>query len=304
MAAPKLFDRKLLQRRRDRAAQNGELTDFLLERAADEMIERLQGVERDFRRILIAGAYHGLLARKIEAHVRPGSQIVAMEPNQRLLSHYAGVKLCADEELLPIRSGAFDLILSGLALHLVNDLPGALIQLRRSLVPDGLFLGAVLGGASLQELRTAFLQAETELEDGVSPRVAPMADIRDYGALLQRAGFALPVADADLVEVTYPSPMALMRDLRNMGASNMLTERRKTPLRRATFARALEIYKERFSAGGGRIRASFEILHLAGWAPHENQQKPLQPGSATKRLADALGVEEHILRTPPARPRD
>lgn len=304
MAPPKLFDRKLLLSRRNRAAQNGELTDFLLERTATEMAERLQGVEREFENILIAGAYHGLLARKIEACANPGSRIVAMEPDPTLLSMYGGLKVRADEELLPFRNGAFDLVLSGLSLHLVNDLPGALIQIRRALKPDGLFLGAVLGGATLQELREAFIQAETELEGGISPRIAPMADIRDYGALLQRAGFALPVADADLVEVTYRSPLALMRDLRNMGASNMLSERRKTPLRRSTLARAVEIYQQRFPAGNGRIRASFEILHLAGWAPHESQQKPLRPGSATTRLAEALGVEEHILQTPPVRSRD
>jgi hypothetical protein len=154
----------------------------------------------------------------------------------------------------------------------------------------------VLGGATLQELREAFLQAELELEGGISPRVAPMADIREFGGLLQRAGFALPVVDSDLLTVTYVSPLALMRDLRAMGAGNALSERRKTPLRRATLLRAAELYAERFPAAGGRVRASFEIIHLSGWSPHESQQKPLSPGSAKSRLAGALGVKEHRLK--------
>jgi SAM-dependent methyltransferase len=197
---------------------------------------------------------------------------------------------------VPFRDGAFDLVASALSLQLVNDLPGTLIQIRRALKPDGLFLASVLGGATLAELREAFMEAETELEGGVSPRVAPMADIRDYGGLLQRAGLALSVADSDLVTVTYASPLALMHDLRAMGATNVLRERRRTPLRRRTRLRAMELYFERFAGPGGRIRATFEIIHLLGWAPHDSQQKPLKPGSAAARLADALGVPEHRLK--------
>ena len=221
-----------------------------------------------------------------------------MEASAALLALCPPPKVQADEELLPFRDGAFDLIVSALSLQFVNDLPGALVQIRRALRPDGLFLGAVLGGLTLSELREAFMQAELELDGGASPRIAPMADIRDFGGLLQRAGFALPVADADSVTVTYDSPLALMLDLRAMGAGNVLTERRKRPLRRATLYRAVEIYADRFSAGGGRVKASFEIIHLAGWSPHESQQKPLKPGSAAARLADALGVEEHKLKGP------
>jgi hypothetical protein len=184
-----------------------------------------------------------------------------------------------------------------LSLHFANDLPGALIQTRRALKPDGLFLGTMLGGATLEELRTSFAQAETEIEGGLSPRVSPMADLRDLGGLLQRAGFALPVADSDTVTATYATPLALMRDLRAMGATNVLTARRKSPLRRATLARAIEIYQENFAAPGGRIRATFEIIHLSGWSPHDSQQKPLRPGSAKSRLADALGVTEHKLKS-------
>jgi hypothetical protein len=179
-----------------------------------------------------------------------------------------------------------------LALHAVNDLPGALVQIRRVLAPDGLFLACLLGGATLTELRQAFTEAEAEVEGGASPRVAPFADLRDLGALLQRAGFALPVTDVDTVVVRYADPLRLLRDLRAMGLSNPLAHRRKTPLRRATLLRAMQIYAKRFADPDGRVRATFELVWLSGWAPHESQQKPLRPGSARVRLADALGTSE------------
>lgn len=272
------------------------MPDFLLRRAAMDMAERLQGVQRRFNNILALGAYGGLLANMLAEFQPEASLIVTMEASAPLLAQCPSPKVRADEELLPFRDDVFDLIASALSLQLVNDLPGTLIQIRRALKPDGLFLGAVLGGRTLHELREAFMQAEMELEGGVSPRVAPMADIRDYGGLLQRAGFALPVTDSDLVTVAYSSPLALMSDLRAMGASNVLTERRKTLLRRAILQRAVEIYIERFANETGRIKATFEIVHLAGWAPHESQQKPLKPGSAQARLADMLGVKEHKLK--------
>ena len=174
----------------------------------------------------------------------------------------------------------------------MNDLPGTLIQIRRALKPDGLFLAALIGGDSLTELREAFAEAESEIEGGVSPRVAPFADVRELGALLQRAGFALPVVDSDRLTVRYQSVFALMRDLRRMGATNVLIERRRTPLRRATLQRMAEIYAQRFADPDGRVRATFEIAWLSGWVPHESQQKPLKPGSARARLADALGTKE------------
>jgi hypothetical protein len=180
-----------------------------------------------------------------------------------------------------------------LSLQLVNDLPGVLAQVRRALKPDGLLLAAMLGGNTLFELRTALLAAEEEVEGGASPRVAPFADVRDLGGLLQRAQFALPVVDAETVVVTYADPLALMRELRGMGAANVLRARSRKPLRRATLLRSLEIYAQRFGLAGGRIPATFEILTLTGWAPHESQQKPLQPGSAKMRLADALRTTEH-----------
>jgi NADH dehydrogenase [ubiquinone] 1 alpha subcomplex assembly factor 5 len=218
--------------------------------------------------------------------------IVSLDPCPAMLTQCAEPKVLADPQALPFAESRFDLVVSGLALHLVNDLPGTLVQIRRCLKPDGLFLGAVLGGATLTELRQAFVAAEAEIDGGASPRVAPFADVRDLGSLLQRAGFALPVVDADVVTVAYATPLHLMRELRAMGASNMLAERRRVPLKRATLLRAAAIYSERFSRPDGRVTATFEIITMTGWCPHESQQKPLQPGSATTRLADALGVPE------------
>ena len=287
MAAPHLFDRTLLLQRRARAAREADPPDFLLRRAVADIAERLATVSRDFARVLCLGAHHGVLAEALPPSI-PASGVICMEASWPLLARCPGQKLCADEETLPFRDGSLDLVLSALSLQLVNDLPGTLVQIRRALKPDGLFMAAILGGATLAELREAFMLAELEVEGGASPRVAPMAGIRDYGALLQRAGFALPVADADTVEVTYASPLGLMRDLRGIGASNALAARRKQFLRRATLARAVDIYRERFPAPGGRVKATFEIIHLSGWAPHESQQKPLAPGSASVRLGDAL----------------
>ena len=192
----------------------------------------------------------------------------------------------------PSPTASLDLVVSALALQFVNDLPGTLIQIRRALKPDGLFLAALIGGDSLTELREAFAAAESEIEGGVSPRVAPFADVRELGALLQRAGFACRWS------IPTGSPCAtircsqLMRDLRRMGATNVLHERRRTPLKRATLQRMAEIYAQRFADADGRLRATFEIVWLSGWAPHESQQKPLKPGSAAQRLADALGTKE------------
>jgi ubiquinone/menaquinone biosynthesis C-methylase UbiE len=206
--------------------------------------------------------------------------------------HRAGLKVAADIEALPFRDASPDLVVSALALQFVNDLPGTLVQVRRALKPDGLFLAALIGGDTLTELRQSFAAAEAEVEHGTSPRVAPFADVRALGALLQRAGFALPVADIDRLVVRYSSPFALMGDLRRMAATNILIERRRTALRRATLMRMAEIYAERFADADGRVRATFEIVWLSGWAPHESQQKPLAPGSAKRRLADALGTRE------------
>ncbi len=198
----------------------------------------------------------------------------------------------ADEEALPFAAATFDLVVSALSLQFVNDLPGVLVQIRRVLKPDGLLLAALAGGDTLTELRQSFAAAESEIEGGVSPRVAPFADVRDLGGLLQRAGFALPVTDVDRITVRYDHAFALMHDLRRMGATNALIDRRRTPLKRATLLRMAEIYAERFADADGRLRATFEIVWLLGWAPHPSQQQPLRPGSAQARLADALGTHE------------
>lgn len=278
-----------------RAGQHHDLPDFLLHRVAEDITERLSAVTRPFKRAVCIGAYHGVLPKALQKIFDPSVEVTSIEACPTLLAHCPAPRICADEERLPFNDGTFDLALSALSLQLVNDLPGALIQIRRALKPDGLFLGAVLGGGTLHELREAFMLAETEVEGGASPRVAPMGDVRDYGALLQRAGFAMPVVDVDIVEVTYATPLALMADLRGMGATNALTERRKTFLRRNTLRKAVQIYEERFSTANGRVKATFEIIHLAAWAPDESQPKPLQPGSACMPFAEALSRIEDAL---------
>ena len=286
-----IFDRALLVRRRDRVAAEARAHEFLLARVADDLIERLAAVQRRFPVALDLGAYHGLVGRQLRQV--PGiDMVVDAEPSARLLAQCDGPRVRASEEALPFRDQSLDLVVSALSLHLVNDLPGALVQIRRALKPDGLFLAALLGGRTLTELRNALLAAEEELEGGASPRVAPFADVQDLGALLQRARFALPVVDADTVTVSYADPLALMREVRAMGAANALRARRRAPLRRATLMRALALYQERFGLPNGRVPATFEIITLTAWAPHESQQQPLQPGTAKMRLADALGTVE------------
>ena len=286
-----IFDRALLVQRRDRLAAAAPAHAFLLERVADDLVQRLGAVQRRFPVVLDLGAYHGLLGRRLR-QVPGVEMVVDAEPSARLLAQCDGPRVQAGEEALPFRDASLDLVVSGLALQLVNDLPGALVQVRRALRPDGLFLAALLGGRTLTELRSALLAAEAELEGGASPRIAPFADVQDLGALLQRAGFALPVVDADTVTVTYPDALALMREVRAMGGANALRARRKAPLRRATLMRVLTLYQERFGLPNGRVPATFEIITLTAWAPHESQQQPLQPGTARLRLADALGTVE------------
>ena len=200
--------------------------------------------------------------------------------------------LVADEEWLPFREESFDLVTSCLSLHWVNDLPGALIQINRSLKPDGLFLSALLGGETLHELRTCLFEAEIAVTGGSGPRVSPLTDLRDAGALMQRAGFALPVIDADTITVTYASPFALMQDLRAMGETNAVLDRPKRGLRRDVLMRTAELYGSRHGLPDGRIPATFQVIYMHGWAPHESQPRPMRPGSAKSRLADALDTEE------------
>lgn len=269
---PRLFDRALLGDRLRRAARLGPAA-FLLDRVAEDLAERLHAVLREFSNGIDLGT--------------PGDQVRdAVGAGVRQL---AAVALpVSDSEPLPLAPQSVDLVVSALALQLVNDLPGVLAQVRRALKPDGLLLAAMVGGDTLTELRQSFAAAEAEVEGGVSPRVAPFADLRDIGALLQRAGFALPVTDVDRIVVRYDHAFALMHDLRRMGATNILTERRRTPSRRATLLKTAHIYAERFADPDGRIRATFDVIWLSGWAPHESQQKPLQPGSAKMSLEAAI----------------
>jgi SAM-dependent methyltransferase len=271
-AAPILFDRALLRARQDRARKLGPAT-FLLDRIAGDMAERLHAVVRDFGSAADVGT--------------PGDQV--RDALSWRLDQIARADLPDREsEPLALQAESLDLVVSALALQFVNDLPGVLAQIRRALRPDGLLLAAMLGGDTLSELRQCFAAAEAELEGGVSPRVAPFADLRDVGALLQRADFALPVTDVDRIVVRYDSAFNLMHDLRRMGATNVLVERRRRLTRRATMLRMAEIYGERFADPDGRIRATFDVIWLSGWAPHENQQKPLKPGSARMGLAEAV----------------
>lgn len=295
-----LFDRRAWRAHRERAAHLGG-DDFLFAEVARRLIDRLDDVGRQFHRALDLGARGGALSRALAQ--RPGTGfVVAAEPSPAFLARARGLRLAADPELLPLRAASFDLIVSNLVLHWAGDLPGALVQLRRALAPDGFFLAAMLGGRTLAELRSVLIEAELAEEGGASPRVSPMAELADAAHLLQRAGFAMPVADGESVTVSYADALALMRDLRLMGETNALLARRRTPLRRRTLARAAALYGERFGGEEGRISATFEILFLAGWAPHPEQPKPLKPGSAERRLAEALGTVE-IPAGDRARPR-
>jgi SAM-dependent methyltransferase len=295
MSAPRVFDRSLLRQRRRRARALGPVT-FLIDRVAEDLGDRLAAVLRRFELAADLGSPTDAVRRALAGRVDTLIAVGAIEPHLR---DCAGPKLVADEEMLPFADGSLDLVVSALALQSVNDLPGTLVQIRRALKPDGLFLAALLGGDSLTELRQSFASAEAEIEGGVSPRVAPFVNTREAGALLQRGGFALPVADIDRITVRYASPFGLMQDLRRMGASNALADRRRAPLRRATLMRMAEIYAERFSDADRRVRATFEIVWMSGWAPHASQQQPLKPGSAKARLADALKTREISLGEKP-----
>jgi NADH dehydrogenase [ubiquinone] 1 alpha subcomplex assembly factor 5 len=291
----RVFDRALLVRRRGRVARSAANHDFLLKRVGDDLAERLAIVRRGFPLAANIGAHHGVVSRAIRG-VAGVENVINLDASVELLREAPGLRVVADEETLPFADDSLDLVVSGLSLQLVNDLPGALLQIRRALRPDGLLLASILGGATLRELRESWIAAEAEISGGASPRIAPFADVRDMGTLLQRAGFALPVVDSETLTVTYANPLALMREIKAMGASNMLCARRRTPVTRRLLLRAAEIYAERFAADDGRVPATFEILTLTAWSPDESQPKPLRPGSAQTRLADALGVNERKLK--------
>ena len=287
---PHPFDRAALRARQKRAAgTRGQ--NFLLERIAEDLPERLSTVKRRFPLALDLATPGDALTRVLAA----GGQVerlLACEPLAVLRDPALALRIAGDEELLPFANESFDLIVSALALQWVNDLPGTLVQIRRVLKPDGLLLAVLPGGETLTELRQSLALAEAEIEGGASPRIAPFVEVRTMGSLLQRAGFALPVTDVDRLTVRYAGLGMLFRDLRAMGATNVLAERRRKPLHRATLARAAKIYTDRFTDADGRLRATFDLLWMSAWAPHESQQQPLKPGSARMRLADALGTKE------------
>jgi NADH dehydrogenase [ubiquinone] 1 alpha subcomplex assembly factor 5 len=285
-----LFDRRACRLHRERAARCGRV-DFLHAAVTSRLLARLDDIGRQFRIVLDLGAQSSSLALTLER--RPGTErVVAAAPCLQLPGDPLDGRVVADPDLVPFRNGSFDLAVSALALHWVADLPGTLVQLRWALKPDGLFIGAIFGGETLAELRGVLLEAELIEEGGASPRVSPTVNLADIAALLQRAGFAMPVADAETIVVTYSDMTALMHDLRGMGETNALSARRRTLLRRSTLARAASLYAERHGRRDGRIPATFEILWLTGWAPDASQPKPLRPGSAAHRLADALGTVE------------
>ena len=286
----RIFDRRLVRLRRGRAAATLHSHDFLLSEIAERLSDRLSDVTRSFPLALDLGARDGILARTLKGR---GAIETLMQSDASTINaaraRQSGPAVVADEESLPFKSQCFDAVLSNLALHWVNDLPGAMAQIRAALKPDGLFLASLFGTGTLSELRAAVMEAELAETGGVSPRISPFADLRDAAGLLQRAGFALPVADLDTVTVTYGDFFALLRDLRGMGEANALIDRLKRPTRRTVFARAAAIYQERFADAEGRLPATFQILFLTGWAPHESQQQPARRGSGKTSLKDVLG---------------
>jgi SAM-dependent methyltransferase len=294
-----VFDRAAVRAHRRRVAGGDGADDQggrLFREVALRLGERLEAVRRGFPRALDLGCHGGALARVLAGRAGGALTVHAdLAPGfaARASAASGGVAVAADEEMLPFAAGSFDLVASNLDLHWVNDLPGALIQIARTLRPDGLFLAALLGGRTLAELREALLAAELEREGGAGPRVSPFADVQDAGALLQRAGFALPVVDRDTIAVAYDDALALMRDLRAMGETNAVVGRRRGFSRRATLLGAAALYQERFAAPDGRIHATFDVIYLTGWKPDASQPKALRPGSARHRLADALGTTEH-----------
>jgi SAM-dependent methyltransferase len=293
-APPLLFDRALHRKRLDRSASRFAEAAFLKARASTDLVERLEAILRSFPRSVDLCARDGGFARALAdspARERVGL-LVETDLSQAMLAGRAGPRVVLDEERLPFAPGSLDLVVSALGLHWTNDLPGALVQIRRALKPDGLFLAALMGGSTLIELRACLFEAEAEVAGGAGPRVSPFAEAIDAAALLQRAGFALPVVDSDKVVVRYADPLKLLADLRAMGETSALIDRPARPLTRAVLARTFELYAARFRDADGRFKATVEILTVTGWTPHESQQKPLKPGSAKARLADALGVVE------------
>lgn len=287
-----IFNRHLLQRRKARAANALSDYQFLHDHTGRILLDRIHDIKRDFPRILKIGARDpGNFTSALKK--RDGTNhVITMDITPNLLQ---GGHVCADEEMLPIKSRSLDMVISNLNLHSVSDLPGALIQIRHALKNDGLFIASMLGGETLRELRESFTHADIAIKDGMQPRIMPFADKPQMGDLLHRAGFALPVVDSDIITVTYESPFKLMHDLRGMAETSIISDQVKHFSRRDVFMEMAKYYHANFADPDGRIRASFEIIYMIGWAPDSSQQQPLKPGSADTRLADFLGtVEENL----------
>jgi SAM-dependent methyltransferase len=285
---PPIFDRKLVRQRRVRSLGSG--TRFLEDIVTAELIDRLGAINRPLRTMLIHGAASSGLKTGASKR-RPAARIIASDLLMR-----PDIDLVFDDELLPLSSQSLEAFIYVLGLESTNDVPGVLAQIRQALKPDGAFLAAVLGGETLSELRQAWLTAEAALLGGATPRVAPFIHVREWGSLLQRAGFALPVVDSDRRTVRYGNILGLMQDLRELGLANAMAQKSRKPVSRRLLEAVARAYAERYAASDGRIPATFEIIYLTGWSPDESQPKPLKPGSAAVRLADALGVEEKKLK--------
>jgi NADH dehydrogenase [ubiquinone] 1 alpha subcomplex assembly factor 5 len=284
-----VFDRRLLSRRRARRAAGLAAVDFLIREVAERLAERVADVRRRFPVALDLGCHSGQLAAALGAG-GPVELLIQADLAPAMVRRARGLRVAADEELLPFAAGRFDLVLSCFSLHWVNDLPGTLAQIARCLKPDGLFLAALPGGTTLCELREALLRAELELEGGAGLRVAPAVDLRDAGGLLQRAGLVLPIVDLETIRVTYEHPLRLLEELRAMGEAGALAAPHRRPLRRATLLRACEIYQEAFADAAGRVPATFQILMLSAWKPGPEQPQPVRRGSGQVNLARALAV--------------
>ncbi len=296
-----VFDRTTVRRRRERVAAGLDGVDFLIREAASRLVERLGDIRRSFPLAVDLGCHTGQLAQALAGSGQIG-QLIQCDLAPAMAQRSTGARLVADEELLPFGAETLDLILSCFSLHWVNDLPGTLAQIRHALKPDGLFLAALPGGTTLMELREALLQAELEISGGAALRVAPFVDLRDAGMLLQRAGFALPVADVETLTVTYDHPIKLMAELRAMGEANALADRPRRPLGRAILGRACAIYQELFADVRCRVPATFQLLMLSGWKPDRDQPQPLRRGSGQVNLARALGVPVEVLEGKTKRP--
>lgn len=288
---PVVFNQPLLRQRLARAARGDGPGNFLIQRVTEDIALRLGLIKREFALCALFGDYSSYMTPMLEALPNIGNVFSSGVTAPGIPSSFRP-HMIATEEHVPLAPESINLAISPLTLQFANDLPGALIQLKRSLKPDGLFIAAFLGGDTLIELRDALLSAETDIRGGAGMRIHPRVDIRDLGALLQRAGFALPVVDSDRMTVTYRSTLHLMHDLRALGLSNVLNQSTGLPLNRSILARLEEVYKQRYPAANNRIRATFEVIYLTGWAPHDSQQRPLKPGSAQTRLADALKTHE------------